>query len=219
MRRQFKNIFLGLALAILIGSFVTPSAQAQFVPVNIDFSPLSSANITAINASNAESLVQDLLEWAVELADEQLRKELVDWMVEEMVSFIGSGDNGSPRFVQDWFSFLSGSNQQGQNAVTNHLANSNICGSFKSQILQALGGTATGSSDNEVPFGCSIDETDRGSFSSWDSYMSSLQPENNYILSLISAETLQTSAGQRAEKAAEAEAIAGGGFWVIPKMG
>ncbi|PIT93209.1 MAG: hypothetical protein COU06_01165 [Candidatus Harrisonbacteria bacterium CG10_big_fil_rev_8_21_14_0_10_38_8] len=216
--KKFKNIIISL---LVVSMLITYSpAQATGIPVfdggNFGQNIMNIIENTIGAVQQAYDTIQGYLEFDLSFVVSALKQEVLGELSSQVLSF-SSGNSTEPKFVQDWGSFLEGSSLAGKAAYTDSVANSDICPSFKPQILNFLGHSGDSSSGGgNSNLDCSYNESSyRQSFTGGgglSTYLQTLEPQNNFLGVYSSALNEQSQAGIKAEEAAKAEAIAGGGF-------
>lgn len=213
MKRQiFATI---LALSILI-----PQTHAQTVFVSGGFlkayevNPVLLASEKVTAAAAAKETTQTIFEWAQSFVLSELKKQILDMLVDQIVSWAQGG--GDPKFIADWGSFLADVGNQVAGDFVQELGLGFLCAPISAQIQVAVGSPRSFAQRAQ----CTLDQIvgniqsfyDNFINGGWIAYQESWQPQNNYFGSLLMAIQERDNRMERAQLAAQNEGIAGGGF-------
>ncbi|OGZ39101.1 MAG: hypothetical protein A3F21_00045 [Candidatus Portnoybacteria bacterium RIFCSPLOWO2_01_FULL_38_39] len=230
MNRKFVSIFLLIALISLnlTGLFYPKNIQAQTeVPVK-DAKSITTqiANAVKSLAKTAWKYAKDhASRWAVKVADwawqEALaaalaivKKKILDMLVNEIIVWIQGG--GEPKFITDWWGFLSEATGEAAQKFVRELTGTDICSPFKPQILIAL--------EEPQTFGqraaCTLDDIvgnienfyEDFRYGGWEGWIKITEPQNNFYGAFLMAQDRQIELMSQAKEAAQAKGIAGAGW-------
>ncbi len=159
--------------------------------------------------------VQQLFEWAFQIATEALRRQLLNMIVDQIVNWIQGG--GTPRFITDWPGFFRDAVDQAGGRFLQELGLGQLCSAFGFQLRFAfipIPTFAERSSCTLSQVGVNIDnflkDFKSGGWVAWDEMV--LKPQNNIYGAYLMAWDEREVEKSAAQKAAEAEAQAGKGF-------
>ena len=210
--KKFLVIILGLSIiltAIPISGF---KAEAS-VPV-FETNAAFLAGAQAVAGATTGTLSQDLLEWAETFILSSLKKQLLDYLVDQVIGSIQGG--GEPQFVTDWQGFLADAGDRAAGEFAQEVGLGFLCSPFNFQIQAALlpvpefAQAASCTLDDIVGNIEAFYEDFRNG--GWLAYGASWNAENNFfgILSLTIAERGSRTAA--AQFGFLSEALSGGGF-------
>jgi|GEM_PF-5182335 len=137
MIRSIQKIITFFVLISIVSSglyFSTPQkAEAQVVPV---FDKVQSAIAESNKLSNWSDFGQKLLEWAMDLATSFLRRALLSYIQDAVVSAI-QGD-GIPKFVVNWGDLYEEATAGIQDAFIKQIGLSDFCSPFSIEMQKIL---------------------------------------------------------------------------------
>lgn len=207
-----------LALSLVSGNLFIPVHAAITV---IETNPLLlkaavvTSNATAITSTAAvQETAQTIFEWGQTFVLEELKKRILDMLVDQIVSWVQGG--GDPKFVTDWGAFLADVGNQAAGDFANELGLGFLCSPFSAQVRLALSPGRKFAQRAQ----CTLDQIvgniqsfyDDFRNGGWIAYNESWQPQNNYYGSVLMAWQERDNRSERAQAAAQSEAVAGGGF-------
>lgn len=228
MPRFLSHTLKKILVALMVLSFVfspAPLAVASGIPV-VDIAHIVETTIgvgqnTITAAETTIDTLQNLYEFDLDFIVEALKIDLVKSLQEKITGF-AQGKNSQPKFVENWQLYLRDARSQGAGAFANDIADARLCDTFEDKVLADVGsfGSVGGvSSDTNLDqFECDFAPGELEAFQKdftkggWDAYLLTLEPQNNYIGAAMLARRAQAVSANEAQAAAEAEAIAGGGF-------
>ncbi|MDP3881031.1 MAG: hypothetical protein Q8Q32_02525 [bacterium] len=177
--------------------------------------PSLEALARTIAAATTNVAAQQKLEYIEEFALATLKRQLLNRISDDIINWINGG--GEPRFVTDWEGFLNDAVGLATGAVIQELGFGFLCSPFSTQLQ--LNVAASQRRDFRSAITCTLDDIVKNienfyyNFESggWIGFYEAWQPQNNFFGSyLITQEELNRRAAS-ASKAAQNEALAGGG--------
>lgn len=214
-----RTFLAGLCLLVFCSLFLLPKkANAQLgVPVS-ETNPiiLETAGFNA--GQNAAQTSQSLYEWAETLLTQTLKKQVLDFLVDQLIAYISGTDGGASTVIQNWEGFLGGAIGD---AIADFGADFNIvdlCSPFDFQLKLIFSAPKVPTFNQR--FKCTLNDIVnniddfRENFrnGSWLAYQTSFQPQNNFWGVYLEAESSLLSRANIKKETSLAEAVAGGGF-------
>ena len=146
------------------------------------------------------SLLESIDQFIFKLNTESLKRKLLDGVVSQIVT---NTAGGQPKFVTNWESYLNQNYISGQNQGLLKARQSGVLGSsyFDALIESRYTGNQASvkAPEEKRPF-------------TWNSYLESWQPQNNYFGKTIAVDEIVRREAALKQEAAKSEAIAGKGF-------
>jgi len=133
MKKQ-QLIALLLSGAVLI-NLMAPFLFFSAIPRAHAAVPTYETNPVVVG-SVAKETAQTLLEWAMRFVRENLRKRLLDMMVDQIIQWIQGG--GKPQFVTDWQGFLGDAANIAAGDFLQEIGAGFLCDPFNLQVQIAL---------------------------------------------------------------------------------
>lgn len=221
MKKIFKKstIFL-IAISLFSSSFLgffmpTPAMAVGPVPTH-EANEVFLGEVTGILSAENADLSQDLKEWAETLLTETLKKKLLDFLVDQVISYI-NGDGGGG-FVSDWGEFLRGVAGDTLREFGDEVAGIDLCSPFSAQLKLNFSGSNVRSFSERST--CTLDDivgnienfADDFSNGGWIAYNTAWEPNNNFVGVALSAALEQSGRVSRDEHTALSEIKTGAGF-------
>lgn len=210
--KKFLVIILGLSIvlpAIPLSSFKAEAGVPVFETNAADL-----ANTAQSAVSDAASLSQQILEWAETFVLSSLKKQLLDYLVDQIIASVQGG--GEPQFVTDWQGFLADAGNRAAGEFAQEVGLGFLCSPFNFQIQAALlpvpefAQAASCTLDDIVGNIEAFYEDFRNG--GWIAYGTSWRVENNFFGALAMASKELGIKQESAAFAAFSEAFSGGGF-------
>ncbi|MFH1393148.1 MAG: hypothetical protein ABIG73_02105 [Patescibacteria group bacterium] len=221
--RDFSKKFVVLIFIVLTLFSVAPKTASAVVSV-YEMNPTLVGQQTAFqsltSASTFKEVVQVFFEFAKEVAVETLKKQLLDMMVDQIVTWIQGG--GDPKFITDFPAFFRDAVDQAGGKFIQQIGLSQLCSPFKP--LLGLGFIpiptfTTRTSCTLSKIGVNIDtflkDFKQGNWMAWQEMV--LRPQNNIYGAYVLAWDQYEIEKSAASKAAAAEAQAGKGFLSVKR--
>lgn len=196
--------------------FLPKTAHGQGVPT-FETNPILLEGVAVIAGQTSVETGQSLYEWAELLLTHTLKKQLLDFLVDQIIAYI-SGNNNGESFVSNWEAFVGGAVGDAIADFGLEFAGVDLCQPFDFQLKLIF-------SAPQVPtfsqrFRCSLDDivsnidSFRDDFrnGSWLAYQASFKPQNNFWGVYLEAESALLSRVAVKKETSLAEAIAGQGF-------
>ena len=168
-----------------------------------------------ISVATGASKIQTFFEWAFRVATEALKRQLLNMMVDQIVSWIQGG--GKPKFITDWNGFLTDAADQAGGQFIQELGLGQLCSAFGPQLKAAFIPIPTFSDRSSCTLsqvGANLDaflkDFRNGGWAAWNEMV--LKPQNNVYGAYLIAWDEKNRRESAAQKAAAAEAQAGKGF-------
>ena len=164
---MIKNIILILILcsAVVVGASPRP-ARAFWGVEDIVFDPQGFVNtlltqITTYAQLIYEKLWDNFILYVWQLALEEFKLRVLNILNQQVVSWISKGETGSPKFIQNWETYLGGAFQIGFNSVGGELRAAQVCGQFKNALVDSNWRNVNLPADQNSQFinnlGCTLD--------------------------------------------------------------
>ena len=216
-----KFIILVLLVAVLVLMAPKPASSATLTfetnPALVKGQTLFQS-ITSV--ATGASKIQTFFEWAFEVATEALKRQLLNMMVDQIVSWIQGG--GKPKFITDWNGFLTDAADQAGGQFIQELGLGQLCSAFGPQLKAAFIPIPTFSDRSSCTFsqiGANLDaflkDFRNGGWAAWNEMV--LKPQNNIYGAYLIAWDEKNGRESAAQKAAAAEAQAGKGFLSVKR--
>jgi len=184
-----------------------------------------SINATAVNTgitagATSATIAEISFEWAFKLLAETLKRQLLNMIVDQIVTYIQGG--GEPKFITDWPGFFRDAVDQAGGKFLQQIGLSQLCSPFKPLLSAAFipiptFAERTSCTLNQV--GVNIDvflkDFRQGNWIAWQEMV--LRPQNNVYGAYVMAWDQYEIEKSAAAKAAESEAQAGKGFLSVRK--
>lgn len=201
-------------LAPKISSAAVPTFETNPKVVGSEVITSIKSIVTAL--STAGGLSQQLLEWAFKLAAEQLKRQLLNMIVDQIVNWIQGG--GNPKFISDWPGFFRDAIDQAGGRFLKQLGLGQLCSPLMAAKLSAsfipIPKFSERSSCTLSKVGANLDaflkNFKNGGWVAWNEMI--LSPQDNIYGAYILAWDQYEIEKSAAAKAADAEARAGNGF-------
>lgn len=200
----------GGASSLFVPTFETNPALTT---VQTGLQKITSLFTTGIN-------VQQLFEWAFEIAVEALRRQLLNMIVDQIVQWIQGG--GEPKFITDWPGFFRDAIDQAGGRFLQQLGLGLFCSPYNLALRAAfipIPQFSDRSSCTLSQIGVNIDnflkDFNSGGWVAWNEMI--LKPQNNIYGAYLMAWDEYEREKSAAEKAAAAEAQAGNGFLSVKR--
>jgi len=211
-----KFIILVLLVAVLVLMAPKPASSATLTfetnPALVKGQTLFQS-ITSV--ATGASKIQTFFEWAFRVATEALKRQLLNMMVDQIVSWIQGG--GKPKFITDWNGFLTDAADQAGGQFIQELGLGQLCSAFGPQLKAAFIPIPTFSDRSSCTLsqvGANLDaflkDFRNGGWAAWNEMV--LKPQNNIYGAYLIAWDEKNARESAAQKAAAAEAQAGKGF-------
>ncbi|MDO8676277.1 MAG: hypothetical protein Q7K16_01350 [Candidatus Azambacteria bacterium] len=176
---------------------------------------------TALTAGNTYAqLAQILLEWAFKLAAESLKRQLLNMIVDQIVTWIQGG--GNPKFITDWPGFFRDAIDAAGGNFLKQLGLGLFCSPYNLALRAAFIPIPQFSSRSACTLsqiGVNLDnflkDFNSGGWVAWQEMV--LRPQNNIYGAYLMAWDEYEMEKSAAAKAAESEAQAGRGFLSVKK--
>ncbi|MDP1689575.1 MAG: hypothetical protein Q8L47_05640 [bacterium] len=232
---MIKNAILILLLVSVSVAFVAPRpVYAYTVEDLLNLIPnwLSSLYTMAMKVYTAswDKYVQFALKYAIE----KFKLKVIDAMNKQMVEWVTGGAGGSPKFIQNWETYLSGAYNVGFYSVGGELREATICDQFKNKLIDSNWKGVSLPVDANSPFrsrmNCTLDthlgqqgysrEDYQNDFRSggWSAYKEQLfQPQNTYLGAYFMAQDEATERGYSKQNAAQQQGLAGKGYLPVKR--
>lgn len=214
---NYKKI-IAIVFLVLVLFSVAPKISKAAVPVfetNTVLVGKQTLQQTLTAIATGKSIVQDLFEWAFKLAVETLRRQLLNMIVDQIVTWIQGG--GNPKFITDWPGFFRDAVDQAGGKFLQQVGLGQLCSAFGFKLSAAfipIPQFSTRSACTLSQVGANLDaflkDFRQGGWIAWDEMV--LRPQNNIYGAYIMAWDQYEIEKSAALKAAEAEAQAGKGF-------
>ena len=216
MIRLNKKHLIAAILLISVFCFLPKPASASVPILETNTTIITGALKDVITAlSTAANLSQTYLEWAFKLAAEQLKRQLLNMIVDQIVNWIQGG--GEPKFITDWPGFFRDAVDQAGGRFIQELGLGRLCSAFGFKLSAAfipIPKFSDRSSCTLSQVGANLDaflkDFKSGGWAAWDEMV--LKPQNNIYGAYLMAWDEKNKRESAAEKAAAAEAQAGQGF-------
>ena len=218
--KHLSAIVAGITIATLVAPLplLTPKAEAiaafEINPIVISGITAIAGSTAAIAGSTVAETTQTLLEWGQSFILAELKKRVLDLMVDQIVAWIQGG--GDPKFITDWRGFLEDIGQAVVGDMAQFLGLGFLCSPFNLQVQLTM--FAPPKFSTQVT--CTLDQIvgnienffDDFRNGSWIAYQEMWRPQNNfYGATLLAWNAKEQEIAARTE-AARNEAIAGQGF-------
>lgn len=197
-------VFVALLAASFPGVLPAQKAKAIFGIGDIVFDPTnwvetvaqtSADTATAVSsaataATTGSLLAQNLFEWAQDFVLAVLKRQILDVMVDQVVTWIQGG--GEPKFITDWESFLGDIGQRAVGEFVEQIGAGFLCEPFSLQVrlnllpVQRFGGAATGCTLDQIVANIDNFYNDFRN-GGWIAYNANWEPQNNYYGALLIA--------------------------------
>ena len=216
-----KFIILVLLVAVLVLMAPKPASSATLTfetnPALVKGQTLFQS-ITSV--ATGASKIQTFFEWAFRVATEALKRQLLNMMVDQIVSWIQGG--GKPKFITDWNGFLTDAADQAGGQFIQELGLGQLCSAFGPQLKAAFIPIPTFSDRSSCTLsqvGANLDaflkDFRNGGWAAWNEMV--LKPQNNVYGAYLIAWDEKNRRESAAQKAAAAEAQAGKGFLSVKR--
>src|SRR3989344_1346123 len=216
-----KFIILVLLVAVLVLMAPKPASSATLTfetnPALVKGQTLFQS-ITSV--ATGASKIQTFFEWAFRVATEALKRQLLNMMVDQIVSWIQGG--GKPKFITDWNGFLTDATDQAGGQFIQELGLGQLCSAFGPQLKAAFIPIPTFSDRSSCTLsqvGANLDaflkDFRNGGWAAWNEMV--LKPQNNVYGAYLIAWDEKNRRESAAQKAAAAEAQAGKGFLSVKR--
>ena len=219
MKCSIKKLLFALIVVFIAFSAIPKTARA--IPATItNLDLIWSINATGINTgitagATGTNITQTFFEWAFKVATEALKRQLLNMIVDQIVSWIQGG--GKPKFITDWNGFLTDAADQAGGQFIQELGLGQLCSAFGPQLKAAFIPIPTFSDRSSCTFsqiGANLDaflkDFRNGGWAAWNEMV--LKPQNNIYGAYLIAWDEKNGRESAAQKAAAAEAQAGKGF-------
>jgi len=233
MKRLILSLLLITILPLTTGLNLIPVAHAQFTAFETNPAvvlPIEAlgANlpgiVTALGgtfiasgenaAADSLNLANMLWQWAKDLYNDVLRRQILNYLVQQIINYInGTGDG---KFISDWNGFLDGLAGTAIEAFSKDFIGINLCSPFSIQLKLSL--VNVPSFDNK--FTCTLTEVIsniddfRNDFRNgeWLAYGSAFEPNNNFYGAYLKLNFERSKTIYGAKSAGLFEGISGNGF-------
>ena len=186
------------------------SAQSITTALQSTFSPLIEKPINT----------QQLFEWAFKIAAEALKRQLLNMIVDQIVTWIQGG--GTPKFITDWPGFFRDAVDQAGGRFLQQLGLGLFCSPYNLTLRAAfipIPQFSDRSACTLSQIGVNLDNFSKnfnnGGWIAWQEMV--LRPQNNIYGAYLMAWDQYEIEKSAAQKAAESEAQAGRGFIGVRK--
>ncbi len=206
MNKIVSKIVLGLLLVSMMFTVFFPNGNISDVfKVEKAYAIFveDPGNLVA-NIGNWVADIGSLLEYVgqvlLAVAKEELKKQILDQLVNQVIQWIQGGAKGKPQFVTDFGGFLKDAAQKSVGQFAEELGLSFLCEPFNLQLRFALFPVAKfGGGDSR--FSCTLDrivaniEDFQNDFrnGSWIAFDQNYEPQNNFFGALITSNLAKNS--------------------------
>lgn len=228
---MIKNGILVLILFSVAVIGVTPNA-AHAIPV-IDVGAIAQITLDVIY-NYAMLLLEQFWKNVFLVLLEEFKLKVLGIFMDQAVKWVTEGENGTPKFIQNWEGYLAGSFNTGFYSVGGELRNANVCGQFKDALINSAWKDVNLPFDPNSLFKNKIDctlnplltalGTSQQAYQndfrngSWLAYGEQLfKPQNTYYGALFTANDEANMRGQSKQNASEKQAVASKGYTPIKK--
>lgn len=215
-RRGICLLFATLAVFCLF-SLIPKTAHGQAGVPTFETNPVLLEGLGVVAAQTSIETGQSLYEWAELLLTHTLKKQLLDFLVDQIIGYINGNNNGDT-FISNWEAFVGGAIGDAIADFGLEFAGVDLCQPFDFQLKLIF-------SAPQVPtfsqrFRCSLDDivgnidSFRDNFrnGSWLAYQASFKPQNNFWGVYLEAQSALLSRINVKKETSLAEAVAGQGF-------
>lgn len=174
------------------------------------------------------------IEFALKIAIEKFKLKVIDAMNKQIVEWVTKGENGSPKFIQNWETYLSGAYNVGYASVGGELRQAKLCDQFGSALIDSNWNGVDLPVDQNSPFitkmDCTLDpllaeqgysrQDYQNDFRNggWSAYREQLfKPQNSYLGAYFMAQDEANTRGYSKQNAAQQQGLAGKGFLPVKK--
>lgn len=169
------------------------------------------------NASRWAVKIQDWLwqeAWAAALAI--LKKKILDMLANEIIVWIQGG--GDPRFITDWWGFLSEATGEAARKFGLELTGIDLCRPFKATLKASFAPEATRSYRQRAE--CTLEDIvgnienfyEDFRYGGWDGWLEITKPQNNFYGAYLLAMDEKIDLMAKAKEAAQNKGLAGSGW-------
>ena len=210
---KFSKISIVIAIIInLSGFFLIPVKSGQAIM------PAAGSAGLFVPVHDPAILINDITEWSLDeafkIALASLKKRILDMMVDQIVQWVQGG--GDPKFVSDWGGLVKDAANAAAGDFVKELGLGFLCKPFNFQIQIALSPVKKFSQRAD----CTLDDIVKNIDNfyadfrngGWIAYSQVWKPQNNFYGVYLMGLDEMISRTSSAAKAAENEAVAGGGF-------
>ncbi|HXF44224.1 MAG TPA: hypothetical protein VNK70_02045 [Candidatus Paceibacterota bacterium] len=206
---QCAQEIFGINVSSLTGNIsVDPSSILGGVPVKDE------GVKGRIEQAEQKKCVDRLMDLAVTIARNILKKRILDTIVDQTINWIQG--EGTPRFVTDFGGFIEDAADAAAGDVIQELGAGALCQPFRTRLLLQLQEPAPFSQQVSCTLSNVVDNIenfyDDFSQGGWIAYNEVIRPRNNYFGALILSLDEISTRRAAAQEAARTEAIAGQGF-------
>ena len=181
-----------------------------------------------------DKLWDNFLLYIWQIALEKFKLMVLDLLNQQVVSWVTKGENGVPKFIQNWETYLNGSFRVGFNSVGGDLRAAPVCGQFKNELVNSNWKNTNMPADINSLFisriGCTLDpllgqlgsspQAFQNDFRNggWLAYSEQLlKPQNRYLSSQFMASDEAALRGMNKQNAAQQQGIASKGFLPVKR--
>ena len=212
--KKTATVVIIAAVLFLIVPKTTRAMPVEDVIVEFNTGLLvGTAGVTS--GATSAMTVQDYLEWAFKLAGEILKRQLLNMIVDQIVTWIQGG--GDPKFITDWPGFFRDAVDQAGGKFLQTAIGPQICSPFQPLLRAGFIPIPTFTERTSCTLssiGVNIDvflkDFRQGNWVAWNEMV--LKPQNNVYGAYILAWDQYEIEKSAATKSAAAEAQAGKGF-------
>jgi len=220
MAKYFSKKSTIVIFLVLLFLFAIPKPALAITtweanPLVWAYNMITASESTITAGAAVATITQDLFEWAYDFATEVLKRQLLNMMVDQIVTWIQGG--GDPKFITDWPGFFRDAVDQAGGKFIQQIGLSQLCSPFKLLLGAAFIPIPTfteRSSCTLSKVGANLDaflkDFNNGGWVAWQEMV--LKPQNNVYGAYLMAWDQYEIEKSAAAKAAEAEAQAGRGF-------
>ncbi|MDO8443726.1 MAG: hypothetical protein Q7S78_01965 [Candidatus Azambacteria bacterium] len=219
-----KSAIIVAITLILILAMPKPAlaqlATAEVNPLVWLFNIFSSSTGNVTAGATTAQVGETLFEWAAKIAVQALKKQLLDMIVDQIVSWIQGG--GDPKFITDWPGFFRDAVDQAGGKFIQKIGLSQLCSPFKPllgagfiPIPTFTDRTSCTLSKIGVNIDAFLKDFEQGGWIAWREMV--LKPQNNIYGAYALAWDQYEIEKSAAAKSAAAEAQAGKGFLSVKK--
>lgn len=202
----FRNKIISAVLLVFILFLIVPKTTHASVPI-FEMNPVITGDVVNFGEMTWQ--------WAWGVAQEILKKQLLDMMVDQIVNWIQGG--GDPKFITDWPGFFREAVDQAGGKFLQKMNLSQLCSPFKGLLSAGfipIPTFTTRTSCTLTQVGVNLENFlksfENGGWVAWNEMV--LKPQNNVYGAYILAWDQYEIEKSAAEKSKAAEAQAGRGF-------